>query len=101
MGPYYLCSLYIVVYICQSQSPNLSLPPLPPGNHKFAKQFTFISTTSVKSEQNINVKSIIVHSYGQKNCILPINGNNVSNGISLHVSLLTYFGIQVYITKNL
>ena len=27
--------LYIVVYICQLQSPNLFLPSLFPGNHKF------------------------------------------------------------------
>ena len=26
---------YIVVYVCQSQSPNLSLPPSLAGNHKF------------------------------------------------------------------
>ena len=35
-GPYqYLSILYIVVCICQFQSPNLSLPHLSPGNHKF------------------------------------------------------------------
>ena len=29
--------LFCMVYICQSQSPNLSLPPtFPLGNHKFA-----------------------------------------------------------------
>ena len=27
--------IYIVVYVCQSQSPNLSLPPSLAGNHKF------------------------------------------------------------------
>ena len=32
---YYLSILYIVVYIHQSQSPNLSLPHLSPDNHKF------------------------------------------------------------------
>ena len=35
VGPYQLSILYIVVCICQSQSPNLSLPPLPCGKHKF------------------------------------------------------------------
>ena len=28
--------LYMAVCICESQSPNFSLPAFPPGNHKFA-----------------------------------------------------------------
>ena len=36
--------LYIVVYICQLQSPNLFLPSLFPGNHKFV---FYIDSTSV------------------------------------------------------
>ena len=67
---------------------------------KKTKQFTFISTTSVKSEQNINVRSKIFHSCGQKNCILSINGNNVSNSISLYIFLLTCFSIRVYNIKS-
>ena len=35
VGPYKLSILYRVACICQSQSPNLSLPPPSPGNHKF------------------------------------------------------------------
>ena len=35
MGPYYLF-LPLAVCKCQSQSPSLSLPSLPSGNHKFA-----------------------------------------------------------------
>ena len=35
VGSYELSILYIVVYVCQSQSPDLSLPPFPVGNHKF------------------------------------------------------------------
>ena len=36
VGPHQLSILYIAVCICQSQSLNLSLPPLfPIGNHKF------------------------------------------------------------------
>ena len=36
VGPYELSVFYIVVFMCQSQSPNLSLPAtVPPGNHKF------------------------------------------------------------------
>ena len=31
---FYLSVLYIVACVCQSQSPNLSLPPFPFGNHK-------------------------------------------------------------------
>ena len=38
VGPCYLSVLYIVVCICSSQTPNLSLPSMPTipfGNHKF------------------------------------------------------------------
>ena len=35
IGPCWLSILYIVVCICQSQTPNLSLPPSPFGNHEF------------------------------------------------------------------
>ena len=35
VGSYQLSILYIVVCVCQSQSPSLSPPNLPPGNHKF------------------------------------------------------------------
>ena len=35
VGPYQLSILYIVVCICQSQSPNLSFLPFPPDNHNF------------------------------------------------------------------
>ena len=35
VGPYLLPILYIVVCICQSQSPTFSLPPFPPCNPKF------------------------------------------------------------------
>ena len=44
-GPYLLSILYIVVCICQSQTPNLSLLLLSPGNHKFA--FYIHDSTSV------------------------------------------------------
>lgn len=63
------------------------------------KNFTFISTTLVKSEQNINAKCKIFHFCIEKDCILPTNGN-VSNGISRYMSLLKYFRTQVYLTKN-
>ena len=49
VGPYQLSILYLVVCICQSQSPNLSLPPLPPSNHKCV--FYICDSTSV-SEQS-------------------------------------------------
>lgn len=69
------------------------------NNHP-QKKFTFISTTLVKSEQNINAKRKIFHFCTEKDCILPTNGNNVSNGISRYMSLLKYFRTQVYLTKN-
>ena len=47
VGPYQLSILYIVVCICQSQSPNLSLCPFLPGNHKFVF-YTCNSTSAVQ-----------------------------------------------------
>ena len=44
-GKSQLSILYIVVYICQSQSPNLSLPTLSPVNHKSV--FYICDSTSV------------------------------------------------------
>ena len=44
--------LYIVVCICSSQIPNLSLPPLPFNNHKFVFcvcVFTHLNTNSIFS----------------------------------------------------
>ena len=38
VGPGCLSILYIVVCTCQFPSPNLSLLPLLPSNHKFAKR---------------------------------------------------------------
>ena len=37
--------LYMVVYVCESQSPNFSLPAFPPFNHKFV--FYICSSISV------------------------------------------------------
>ena len=41
-----LSVLYVVVCMCYSQTPNLSLPPIPFGNHKFVLSVSLFLTDS-------------------------------------------------------